>query len=1046
MDTGIGPDSYAIIELKMVEDILKDRDGSRRQLFEEAAGVSKFKIRKKQTLKKLDDTDKDLARVEDLLFEIERNLKSLEKQARQAEKFYELKDQYKQLSISLTKISLKEFNQEIASIQVKGEEETDKRTQLVARIANLEAELEKGKLNILAEEQKLKDAQKVLNEHVQKIRNYESESKIKNERLKYLSENVDRLSAQIKNDKEQIEKNEIFIKSISQEIASIEKQLAEHTCLVDKLKQENTEAKTNLTTTQAKAAELNTKLKSLNEKYFALSKSVEMGQFQLSTLKLELEKAQTDTQIQTSELDSFEEKLIHITEIKERKEAELKKLEEQEKAHLLSIETQQIHIAKLKDEIGDIGRKLDAKQNEYNLTKSLVDNLEGFPEAVRFLKKNAAWVKNAPLLSDILTCDESYRICIENYLEPYMNYYIVEDETDALNAVRLLANSAKGKANFFILNQIKPQIQKLELKQNEVAALDVLEYDAKYQSVLQLLLGNVVIVKTNDDNFVKTQDYDYITLSGNIIKRKNTISGGSVGLFEGKRIGRAKNLEILEKDIKALSSRLETLKDELNKSIIEFEQKKDKTVKDELDKVRIEYGQIQQEYVAYKTRQEQLSAIISKNVNKREEVLDRIQTLQEEIAQNEPLAKQTLEQLDAIKDKVEEVNQELEYATKKASEIAQKYNEQNLILYQLENKLKSLTQELDYRQEQVSELHKRVAQSQQELTKTEADKRALLEKADINDDHLLHLYAEKEIQEKALNEIEKAYYSQRGNVDEIEKLLRETQKQRENTDFILIELNNKSAEVKLKLASIKERLSLEFGIDIEQIDGQNAELPNMSPEELKSKIAQIKQSMERLGQVNPMAMEAYNEMKERYDMIAQQKNDIVEARNSLLATITEIDTTAKTNFLRTFELIKENFKKVFRSLFTEDDSCDLILVDPENPLDSDIDIIARPKGKRPQSINQLSGGEKTLTAISLLFGIYLIKPAPFCIFDEVDAPLDDNNIDKFNNIIKKFSDSSQFIIVTHNKRTMSYTDVIYGVTMIESGVSRVVPVDLRNVD
>ena len=194
---------------------------------------------------------------------------------------------------------------------------------------------------------------------------------------------------------------------------------------------------------------------------------------------------------------------------------------------------------------------------------------------------------------------------------------------------------------------------------------------------------------------------------------------------------------------------------------------------------------------------------------------------------------------------------------------------------------------------------------------------------------------------------------------------------------------------------------------------------------------------------SPMAMEAYEEIKERHDFIITQKEDLAKAKESLMATIGEIDAIAKVTFTEAFESIKVNFIKVFRSLFTEEDKCDLTLSDPNDPLDSKIEIIAQPKGKRPLSINQLSGGEKTLTAISLLFAIYLLKPAPFCIFDEVDAPLDDANIDKFNNIIRDFSGQSQFIIVTHNKRTMASTDIIYGITMIEQGVTRVVPVDLK---
>jgi len=199
-----------------------------------------------------------------------------------------------------------------------------------------------------------------------------------------------------------------------------------------------------------------------------------------------------------------------------------------------------------------------------------------------------------------------------------------------------------------------------------------------------------------------------------------------------------------------------------------------------------------------------------------------------------------------------------------------------------------------------------------------------------------------------------------------------------------------------------------------------------------------------MGPINPMAMEAYQEIEQRHKFITDQKEDLIKAKESLMVTINEIDAIAKDTFIEAFTKIRDNFIRVFRSLFSEEDSCDLKLSDPDNPLDSSIDIIARPKGKRPLTINQLSGGEKTLTAVALLFSIYLLKPAPFCIFDEVDAPLDDANIDKFNTIIKKFSEESQFIIVTHNKRTMASTDVIYGITMIEQGISRLVPVDLRS--
>ena len=299
--------------------------------------------------------------------------------------------------------------------------------------------------------------------------------------------------------------------------------------------------------------------------------------------------------------------------------------------------------------------------------------------------------------------------------------------------------------------------------------------------------------------------------------------------------------------------------------------------------------------------------------------------------------------------------------------------------------------------------------------------------------------------EKEVNDVEKGYYSIRGEIDQTEKDLREIQRSRESVDFIIMELQNKLNDTKLELSSVKERLSVEFQVNLDQlIKSESVKLDSGEDKEvLETKVHNLKEKIERIGPVNPMAMEAYEEIQERFNFISSQKEDLVKAKESLLTTIEEIDGVAKETFLEAFEKIKVNFVKVFRSLFSEEDDCDLRLADPDDPLESDIEIIAKPKGKKPLSINQLSGGEKSLTATSVLFAIYLLKPAPFCIFDEVDAPLDDTNIDKFNNIIRDFSKESQFIIITHNKRTMASTDIIYGITMAEQGVSKVVPVDLR---
>jgi chromosome segregation protein len=278
----------------------------------------------------------------------------------------------------------------------------------------------------------------------------------------------------------------------------------------------------------------------------------------------------------------------------------------------------------------------------------------------------------------------------------------------------------------------------------------------------------------------------------------------------------------------------------------------------------------------------------------------------------------------------------------------------------------------------------------------------------------------------------------------MEDKLRLVRHEKEESEQVFTNLRDKKTELRMELTSLKERLSVEFSVDIDDL--AEVEIPEGEDENaLKIKTDKIKNQIDNYGAINPLAMEAYDEMNKRFTFITDQKNDLLEAKASLLDTIKEIDDTAKVKFMEAFTQIRDNFIIVFRSLFNEEDSCDLILMNPEDPLDSDIDIIAKPKGKRPLTINQLSGGEKTLTATAILFSLYLLKPAPFCIFDEVDAPLDDTNIDKFNKIIRKFSNESQFIIVTHNKRTIASTDVVYGVTMVEQGVSRLVSVDLREV-
>ncbi|MCC6448106.1 MAG: chromosome segregation protein SMC, partial [Chitinophagaceae bacterium] len=375
----------------------------------------------------------------------------------------------------------------------------------------------------------------------------------------------------------------------------------------------------------------------------------------------------------------------------------------------------------------------------------------------------------------------------------------------------------------------------------------------------------------------------------------------------------------------------------------------------------------------------------------------------------------------------------------------EEYNKQTVIITRQQSRINEIKQEKSIRTQQIDDLNLKVVQYQKQYTETQKQSLETSEKLKEVEQQLHEELSSKESNEKILNEKDQAFYNFRNTIAERETALHKKRKEKEQNENQLSSIKDKLNDMKLHLSSMRERLYVEFKMDLDEVLKEERK-GNETIENLSIEVDKLKKRIENLGEVNPMAVEAYKEMKNRYDFIQEQKKDLTDAKESLLKTIEEVESTANQKFLETFEQVKENFKNVFQALFTEDDMCNMKLVDPDNPAETTIEIYAQPKGKKPSTITQLSGGEKTLTSAAFLFAIYLIKPAPFCVLDEVDAPLDDANVGKFTTMIRKFSDNSQFIIVTHNKQTMASVDVIYGVTMQEAGVSRLVPVDFRSLN
>jgi chromosome segregation protein len=1051
LDTGIGSDSYAIIELKMVDEILNDKNNAIKLLFEEAAGISKYKIRKKQTLARLEETDGDLNRVNDLLFEIERNMKTLESQAKKTERYYKLKEQYKELSSELALFTIAGSRTTFDELQRQEEKQIEDRIAVEARIDESEAELQKSKLLALDKEKELSQAQKVLNEKTNFIHDQENEKKISNEKLKYLQDKEQQLGTQLQVDKSTLQQTQEEMTGLEDEKRTEESMLLQLQSQLDELRSVVEQTKLTHDSLKSEVNLVNNEVHALQIAKHESEKSFVVAEAKKDSLQKELVRLKDDTEEKQAEYDL----LVNDTQTakldKEQKENDFQVSINYEAQMSTSIERMEDGLKKQNELVMEVSRKLDAKENEYRLTKSLVDNLEGYPESLRYLKKSATAASHAPLFSDILSCKMEYKSALEIFLEPYMNYFVIEDINEASKAVNLLSEASKGRANFFILNNFESRGNSPEEIENCIHASQIIDVDDKYRSLCNELLRNVYIVTANQDStpFIQKENKSYVFISqnGKYCKTKHVLSGGSVGLFDGNRIGRAKHLEKLNEEIGQLSHTLEREKSVREKYISDIDSTKQQREKLSSQKnlLQTEIQKASQSYSSLSSKSEHLLSAIDDNAQLIGNLETQLSTLESAFALENVSHIEHLQHLqnqyELLKEKQNQLQQKLNEESARLEVQNKKFNDANISTLQQENKISAHERDLAYRLNLSQTLQNNIATNSADLEKIKMQIAELVITSADFDEHLIAFYGEKERLEQGVAAVEKDYYATRGLCDELDKSIRDLRYQKEQIDQLGQALRDRTNELKLNLNSLKERLSVEFSIDLNSMLDQEPS-PDWSEEELREKVNKQKMQIENYGPINPMAVEAFNEIQERYTFITTQKEDLLKAKESLLQTISEIELTAKENFMTAFTSIRENFIKVFRSLFTNDDDCDLILLDPSNPSESEIQIIAKPKGKRPLSISQLSGGEKTLTATALLFSIYLLKPAPFCIFDEVDAPLDDTNIDKFNIIIKKFSQDSQFIIITHNKRTMAATDIIYGITMIEPGVTQVVPVDL----
>ena len=1049
MDTGVSTDSYAIIELGMVDDIIKDKENSRRRMLEQAAGISIYKTRKREAKLKLDATEQDLARIEDLLFEINNQLKTLESQAKKAEKYYEIKKDYREVSIELAKAALEGFNITYKNLNEQQKAETDKRTELEAIIATQEASIEKEKAGFIEKEKVLQQQQHAFNELNNKVRERENEKNLSSQRLQYLRERETSLKVFLEKAGVQLSAIEESIVFTKQQVIDEEQKLAEQKQQLESLKQNAEEKRKIFDEKRTSVDVLRQEQMKLQRNHFDAEKKVAVADTTIHNLQRTIAQIEEEQRQRQESLANLEvEKDVKEKELDEKK-ISLEQLKQHNAFTKEQILQTQAVIEKLRSELAEENRILDSRQNEHDLLKSLIDTMEGYPESVKFLHKNKSWNYTAPILSDIIYVKEEFRTAVENVLEPFLNYYVVEDLQQGLTAVHLLDDNKKGKANFFLLDKLNAFAEKDSIGENAslegvIPALSVIEIDEKYKHLAGYLLGNVFIAES-EDALQNSNGHVVLEKHGKYVKGKYSLTGGSVGLFEGKKIGRAKNLEKLAEKIAAQKEKVTALKgviSEKSNEVIAFNQQLKENA---IQQTQQNINELINTSFSIKNKIENIS-------HQQGQSSKRIEDLNNQLAQNHASINDTRGLLQTLSGQVNELDGKMKIAgdefisaENEYNTINRLYNENNISLTRQQSKVTSLKQELTFKTNQFNDLSAQRETSSQQLNEATANIDVTSTTLQQVEQDVIALMKNKDAEEKKLNEADQAYYNLRNELNDKESELRLKQKAKEQTDHLLNEIKDKLNELKLHLAGMKERLSVEFKVDLDAIldEERNTQTPL---EDLQEKSDRMKKRLENMGEINPTAIEAFTEMKKRYEFIVEQKNDLVSAKDSLMQTIQEVEITANRLFLETFNKVRENFQNVFQALFTEDDAADMVLENPENLAETGIEITAKPKGKRPTSITQLSGGEKTLTATALLFAIYLIKPAPFCILDEVDAPLDDANVGKFTQMIRKFSKESQFIIITHNKMTMASVDVIYGVTMQEAGVSRLVPVDFRGLE
>jgi chromosome segregation protein len=1043
MDTGMGANSYSVIELSMVENIISENASERRHLFEEAAGINKYKSRRKSALRKLDATRQDMSRISDLISEIQRTVNSLSRQVGKARRYLRFKDELKELEVELARYRFTHFMDEINPLQKQLEEISLIKEDTSHQITLEEALLEEYKREIIQFEELLQDSSKKLQAQDDKIYQIKEEEAVGQARLQALNESLRRNSLDITEFQKKSKNLEQNIKEYSlretklidvvknlelvhqqneSEYESVRSQTQGNKDLIQSLNDVYKQISDELMEIKEKIQEKDIRSRTANESIVQIESEIEENKVQQNNLKKEI----IDI---TSQRKNFEEKRSGLEKyIKE---------SEKNRDQILS------DIEELNDNKQKAQAQKDSEESRLQLFQNMISKYEGHSQGTRYLMEHKSDFSGViGPISDLLKVEDEYKIAVETALGETINYIVVDTLQTARQIIEKLKTDKSGRVTLLpvdLLNKINFS-KDSKIWQDDRLLAHKIRCEEKYRSLFDILLGDVLLINSLDEAFKNnelSQNYRFVTPIGELVQHGHAISGGEISSQETSVIGRQQRVVQIEKNIKSLSAQIDKISNELQGS----EEKKNKII-DDIDKLlndrsavdlkirEIDQQLSQKEYELASHQSIQESKY--KQINDEKSFLKELEAerieIQKSTSQKETNLKKHAEEIGRINKDYEDVTQNLESMTTRLHDHQVKLIEEQNQLTNVQSEIKRIKQEILDLDNQVQRRSTESEEIKQQLAQLETDKTTRGERQQL-------IWDERDQLESEKDKIQTNYHEIKDKIINLENQIKKYRKQHDTTLERSRQLELHIQENQMKAAAIKERIDEDYSLDI----SVGIASDHVNVEENEQNIETLKYKINQLGQVNPLAVAEYDKESERLEFYTKQYNDLEEAEKSLRKTINKINVTARKQFLETFNQIKINFERVFTSFFHNGEGT-LRLEEDSDPLETNIDIMVRPKGKRVQTINLLSGGEKTLTAISLLFAIYLVKPSPFCILDEIDAPLDDVNIGRFTQALKDFSKETQFIVVTHNKRTMEAADTMYGVTMEEEGLSKLVSV------